>query len=74
MFPILKNNVLKIGLDQLVRPIVQSIGHKTGSIQCKKPFFDKTGQESDEPMIKPMNRSVLSEPNDSLPQFYFFSS
>ena len=28
-------NVLKTGPDRPIRPI----GHKTGSIQCKKPFF-----------------------------------
>ena len=54
-------NVLKIGPDQLVGPLT---GHKTSLVQCKKPFFDRIGQEPDELKVKPVNRS--------LPQFFFF--
>ena len=53
------NNVLKTGPDRSVRHIGPLTDLKTGPIQFEKPFFDRIGQEHDEPV-------------SSLPTFFFF--
>ena len=45
-------NVLKTGSS--VRPVRSSTGHKTGPIQCKKPFFDQTRVEPVETVVEPV--------------------
>ena len=48
-----KTNVLKNGPYRPVQPIGSLIGHKTGPIQCKKPFLIEPAVETDEPAVEP---------------------
>ena len=43
------SNVLKTGSDRPVRPVGPSTGHKTGPVQCKKPFLIELA-------VEPVNR------------------
>ena len=51
---ILLCHVLKTQPDWPVRPVGSSTSHKTGPIECKKPFFDRTDGRTGEPPIEPV--------------------
>lgn len=67
--------VLKIGLDQLVRPVQLSTSHDSGPIQSIGLENGQTGIGPVKPVVRlanRMNRMVSSEPSDST--FFFLSS
>ena len=69
-----KNRTKTVGSDRpdRIRPVRPSIDHKTGSVQCKKPFLiepanRRSNGRIDEPVVEP-----VVEPTSS--HNFFFSS